>query len=213
MWVMNRFVPWPLAIILFSAVIASGANLCDNSTCEPQINTSLDDEFTISLESYSATGFSWWSDFDPNYLSLVNKTTISGNDQLGISGGLERTIFTFSSKSAGQTEIIVLLLRPWENGSIEERKIFPINIIQQASGPEQAEVLGKGVKPEITIIRKSSFQSSGGMDSNFISDGQMNATSYDTSSMDESTMETPSQVITGHTSGPYDSSSLSQSRI
>lgn len=210
---MNRLMTWPLAIVLFSAIIASGANLCDNSPCESQINTSLDDEFTISLESYSATGFSWWSDFDPNYLSFVNKTTISENDQLGISGGRERTTLTFSSKSAGQTEIIVLLLRPWENGSIEERKIFPINIISQASEPDQARVLGKGVTPQVTTIRKSSFQSSAGMGSNFISDGQMNATSYDTSSMDESAMETPSQAITGYTSGPYDSSSLSQSRI
>ncbi len=204
---------WPLAIVLFSCIIASGSNLCDNSPCEPQINTSLNDEFTISLESYPATGFSWWSDFDPNYLSLVNKTTIGGNDQIGISGGREKTIFTFSSKSAGQAEIIMLLLQPWENGSIEERKIFPINIISEVSGPDKAQILGTGVKPEVTTIRKSSFQSSGGMGSNFISDGQMNATSYDTSSMDESAMETPSQVITGYTSGPYDSSSLSQSHI
>jgi predicted secreted protein len=210
---MNRLMTWPLAIVLFSAIIASGANLCDNSPCETQINTSLDDEFTISLESYSATGFSWWSDFDPNYLSLVKKTTIGGDEQLGVVGGRERTTLTFSSKSAGQTEIIVLLLRPWENGSIEERKIFPINIISKASGLDQAKVLSEGVKTEVTTIRKSSFQSSSGMDSNFISDGQMNATSYDTSSMDESAMETPSQVITGYASGPYDSSSLSQSRI
>jgi len=205
---MNRFVTWPLAIILFSAVIASGANLCDNSPCEPQINTSLDDEFTISLESYSATGFSWYSDFDPNYLNLVNKTTISGNDQLGISGGLERTIFTFSSKSAGQTEIIVLLLRPWENGSIEERKIFPINIIPEASGPEQAKVLGKGVKPERTTISKSSFQSSDGTGTAMASFGTPTNLFAN-----ESAMETPSQAMSEYASRSSVLSSLKQSNI
>ena len=209
---MNGLVIWPLASILFSAMIASGANLCDNSPCEPQINTSLGNELVIPLESYSATGFSWWSDFDPDYLSLVNKTTISGNEQLGILGGRERTMFTFISKSPGQTEIIMLLLRPWENGSIEERKIFPINIIPEASGPEQANVLGTGAKPELTTISKSSFQSSGSAASSSIFSGEKNETS-EISSKEASVMETPSQAVSEYISRGYDSSSISQSWI
>jgi hypothetical protein len=201
-----------LAIIFMSALIACGTNICDNSSCEPQINTSLGSEFTIPLESYSATGFEWWTEFDPNYLSLSNKTTILGNKQLGIVGGQEGTIFTFSSKSAGQTDIIMLLLTPLANGSIEERKIFPINIIGEASGPEQVEVLGTGVKPELTTISKSSFQSSGSAASSLVSFGKTNETS-EVSSKDVSVMETPSQAVSEHISGGYDSSSISQSWI
>jgi hypothetical protein len=201
-----------LAIIFMSALIACGTNICDNSSCEPQINTILGSEFTIPLESYSATSFKWWTEFDPNYLSLSNKTTIRGNKQLGIVGGQEGTTFTFSSKREGQTDIIMLLLTPLANGSIEERKIFPINIIGEASGPEQAKVLGTDVKPGLTTISKSSFQSSGSAASSLVSFGKANETS-EVSSKDVSVMETPSQAGSEYISGGYDSSSISQSWI
>ena len=211
-WIMNRSAILALAITFSSVMIACGTDICDNSPCEPQINSSLGNEFTISLESYSATGFCWWSDFDPNYLSFMNKTTISGNEQLGMVGGRERTIFTFSSKREGQTDIVMLLLTPWENGSIEERKIFPINITSEASGPEQAKFLGKSAKPELTTISKSSFQSSGSAASSLVSFGKSNETS-ESSSKDVSVMETPSQAVSEYISGGYDSSSISQSWI
>jgi predicted secreted protein len=201
-----------LAIIFSSALVACGTDICNNSPCEPQINTSPEDEFTVSLESYSGAGFEWWTEFDPDYLSLINKTTISGNEQLGIVGGRERTMFTFSSKREGQTEIIMLLLRPWENGSIEERKIFPINIIPEASGPEQVKVLGKSAKPELTTISKSSFQNSGSAASSSIFSGKTNETS-EVFSKDVSVMETPSQAVSEYISRGYDSSSTSQSWI
>ena len=210
---MNRSAILALAITFLSVMIASGTDICDNSPCEPQINASLGKEFAISLESNPSTGFEWWTKYDPNYLDLMNSTFVNGNEKSGLLGVQGTQMFTFNAKSAGNTEVIMLLLNPWKNGSIEERKIFPINIIPEASGPEQAKVLGKGVKPERTTISKSSFQSSGGMSTNRISDGQMNATAYETSSMDKSAMETPSQAITGYTPGPYDSSTLSQSRI
>jgi predicted secreted protein len=210
---MNRSAILALAITFLSVMIASGTDICDNSPCETQINASLGKEFAISLESNPSTGFEWWIKYDPNYLDLMNSTFVNGNGKSGFLGVQGTQMFTFNAKSAGNTEVIMLLLKPWKNGSIEERKIFPINIIPEASGPEQAKILGKGVKPERTTISKSSFQSSDGMDTNRIFDGQMNATAYETSSMDKSAMETPSQAITGYTPGPYDSSTLSQSRI
>jgi len=90
----------------------------------------------------------------------------------------------------------MLLLQPWENGTIAERKIFPINIISATAAPKQAIVLGKGVNP---------FQSSGGMATQNI---------YGTSSSsftNESVMETPSQVLPQSAPSRYDLSSLSKS--
>ena len=206
---MNRSAILALAITFLSVMIASGTDICDNSPCEPQINASLGKEFAISLESNPSTGFEWWTKYDPNYLDLMNSTFVNGNEKSGLLGVQGTQMFTFNAKSAGNTEVIImLLLNPWKNGSIEERKIFPINIIPEASGPEQAKVLGKGVKPERTTISKSSFQRSGSS----ITFGNTNETS-EISSKDVSVMETPSQAVSEYISGGYDSSSISQSWI
>jgi hypothetical protein len=37
-------------------------------------------------------------------------------------------IFTFNAKRAGNTEVNMLLLRPWVNGTIVDSKLFQINI-------------------------------------------------------------------------------------
>jgi hypothetical protein len=37
-------------------------------------------------------------------------------------------ILIFSAKMAGNTDVTVLLLQPWENSTIGERRIFPVNI-------------------------------------------------------------------------------------
>jgi len=43
--------------------------------------------------------------------------------------GLPRErVLTFSAKMAGNTDVTVLLLQPWENSTIGERRIFPVNI-------------------------------------------------------------------------------------
>ena len=51
-----------------------------------------------------------------------------------------RETFNFNARNGGKTEVIMLMLRPWENGTIAERKIFPINIISATSEPEPAIV-------------------------------------------------------------------------
>jgi len=64
-------------------------------------------------------------------------------------------LFTFSARTAGDTEAIMLLLKPWENGTIAERKIFPINIMSATTAPEQATVPNKIVNLETTAERKT----------------------------------------------------------
>jgi inhibitor of cysteine peptidase len=204
---MNQSVILALIIVLSSVVVVSGTDICDNAPCESQINASLGNEFSISLESNPSTGFEWWTKFDPNYLSLMSSTFVSGNEMSGMVGVPGKQEFTFNAISAGNTDVIMLLLRPWENGTITERKIFPINIMSTAAAPEQATVLGRGANPEHTTMRKSSFQSSGGMATNVISNGLPMTTNYGVSSnyfLNESVIETPSQAFSQHEPVGYD---------
>jgi predicted secreted protein len=187
-----------MAIAFSLIMMVSGTNICDNAPCEPQINTSIGEEFAISLESNPSAGFEWWTKFDPNYLSLVNLTFISENEMSGMVGVPGKHEFIFNAISAGNTDVIMLLIQPWKNGTIAEPKIFPINIISAATAPKQPISLGGSVTPEHSTIRKSSFQSSSGMGTNTISNGQTMATTQGTSSSyffkNESVMETPSQA-------------------
>jgi predicted secreted protein len=140
---MNQSSILALAIVFSSIMIVSGTNICDNTPCEPQINASVGKEVAITLESNPSTGFEWWMKFDPKYLSLLNSTSISGNGKSGMIGVPGWEMFSFNARSAGNTEVIMLLLKPWENGTIAERKIFPINIIPTATTLKQATVPNK----------------------------------------------------------------------
>jgi predicted secreted protein len=145
---MNQSAILVLAFVFSSIMIVSGSNICNNAPCESQINANFGEEFTISLESNPSIDFEWWTKFDPNYLSLSNSTFVRGNE---ISG---KKLFTFNTRSAGNTEVIMLLLRPWENGTIAERKIFPINIISTAATTalKQATVPGQSETPKLINI-------------------------------------------------------------
>jgi predicted secreted protein len=142
---MNQYAILVLAIVFSSVLIVSGTNICDNALCEPQINASVGKEFAITLESNPSTGFEWWTKFDPKYLTLLNSTSFSGNGKSGLVGVPGWEMFSFNAKSAGNTEVIMLLLRPWENGTIAARKIFPINIMPATITPTQATTLGKSL--------------------------------------------------------------------
>jgi predicted secreted protein len=131
---MNESAILALAFVLSSVLIVSGTNICDNAQCESPINVNLGKEFTISLESNPSTGFEWWTKFDPNYLTLSNSTLIGG-----------KKLFNFNTRSPGNTEVIMLLLRPYENGTISERKISPINIMSATASPKQATILDKSL--------------------------------------------------------------------
>jgi inhibitor of cysteine peptidase len=173
---MNQSTILLLSIAFLSIAIVSGTNICDNAPCEPQINASLGKEFTISLESNPSTGFEWWTKFDPNYLILLNSTFMNGNEKSGMVGVPGKQMFSFNAKSVGNTEVIMLLLRPLENGTIAERKIFPISIASEAAASNQPIMLGKSL---------------GG------TTGQTTTTPHDPRSdygKDESVMETPLQA-------------------
>ena len=124
---MKKFAHIILAVA-FLSIAAASASICDNAPCEKTINATVGENFAISLPSYSGTGFEWWANFDPAYLSLVNSSKEAKDSGSVMAGAPQESILTFNAKMAGNTDVIMLLLQPWENSTIEEREIFPVNI-------------------------------------------------------------------------------------
>ena len=118
-----------LASVIFALAMASAASICDNAPCEKAINVSNGENFTIELQSNSgSTGFEWWTQFDTDYLSLVSSFDQPGNAKPGWVGVPGKKAFVFSAKKPGSADVIMLLVRPWEDGTVAEKKIYPVNI-------------------------------------------------------------------------------------
>jgi len=126
---MARIFPASLAAVLFALVIASAGSICDNAPCEEAVNVSASEDFTIELKSNAgSTGYEWWTHFDTEYLSLVSSFDQAGNAKPGWVGVPGKKIFVFNAKKPGSTDVIMLLVRPWENSTVAQRLIFPVNI-------------------------------------------------------------------------------------
>ncbi len=119
-----------LALAFSSIGLVFASSICDNAPCEKTINASIGKDFTISFESNPSTGFEWWTEFDPQYLSLVNTSYVRGSASPGMAGVPGMEVFTFTPKKSGDTDVIMLSLQPWENGTIGTRKIIPIVITE-----------------------------------------------------------------------------------
>jgi len=126
---MARIFPASLAAVLFALVIASAGSICDNAPCEEAINVSVGENFTIELKSNAgSTGYEWWTHFDTEYVSLVSSFEQAGNAKPGWVGVPGKKVFVFNAKKPGSTDVIMLLVRPWENSTVAQRLIFPVNI-------------------------------------------------------------------------------------
>jgi len=118
-----------VAAVLLALATTSAGSICDNAPCEGAVNVTAGENFTIELESNTgSTGFDWWTQFDTEYLDLVSSSEQSGNAKPGWVGVPGKKIFVFSAKKSGSTDVIMLLLQPWENSTVAEREIFPVNI-------------------------------------------------------------------------------------
>jgi predicted secreted protein len=164
---MNEYAILALTAVLSTVASVSATGICDNAPCEKAINVSLDKEFNISLDDNGgSTGFQWWTNYNTSYLSLVNSTFVLENALSGMVGQPGKRIFTFKAIKPGNTEVILLLLRPWENGTIAERKIFPVNI-EPVSAHEICNYAP--CQEEINVSRDEEFNIS--LDSNAASTG------------------------------------------
>ena len=118
-----------VAAVLLAMATASAGSICENAPCEDAINVRAGENFTIELQSNAgSTGFEWWTQFEPEYLSLMDAFEQSDKGKPGMVGVPGKKHFVFSAKKAGSTQIIMLSLQPWENSTVGTKKIFPLNI-------------------------------------------------------------------------------------
>jgi inhibitor of cysteine peptidase len=125
---MNKYAILSLALIFSLTGLVFANSICDTAPCEKMIGASVGKDFTISLQSNPSTGFEWWVQFDPQYLSLENASYVSGQASPGMVGVPGMMSFIFAPKISGETHVVMLHLQPWENGTIGDRKIYPITI-------------------------------------------------------------------------------------
>jgi len=119
----------------------------------------------------------------------LNSTFISSNEKSRTVSVQGKKVLYFLATSAGNTEVIMLLLRPWENGTVAERKIFPINIMSAAAS-KQATIPDKS----LVGTTSSTIHLPGNLPIHF---------------PNESVMETPSQAMPSQGEpSRYDMSSL-----
>ncbi len=90
------------------------------------IKTKKDENFLISLEANATTGYQWTSDFDADYLQLIDKDYRVSSPELIGSGGYET--FKFLALKTGQTEITFSYLRLWESRQPAKKKVYQIII-------------------------------------------------------------------------------------
>ena len=122
-----------LILVTLTAIAACQLAGCAsevNTYTDPEqaINTGVNKEFVIALDSNPTTGYSWQENYEESMLELVEKTYKQGEtaeqDVVG-AGGVEH--FRFKALKAGRTEITMDYKRPWEE-EVLEQKVFTINI-------------------------------------------------------------------------------------
>lgn len=127
---MKRYAISALALAISMIALAIGSSVCDNAPCEPVINATVGEDFNITVPSNPSTGFEWWTDFNPQFLNLAEARSITGNVSPEMTGLPETKVFTYRALSPGETEVYLLLLQPWQNGTIAEMLIYPVKIAE-----------------------------------------------------------------------------------
>ena len=91
------------------------------------INTTVNQEFTIALDSNPTTGYSWEASYDGNILSLVKKEYKQKETMPGMVGVGGTQYYQFQALKTGETEITVTYKRSWKTGYYEQ-KVFTVDI-------------------------------------------------------------------------------------
>jgi inhibitor of cysteine peptidase len=86
---------------------------------QSELKVKLNKEFLISLESVPTTGYVWEAKFDSEMVKLKDKS-FKASEPLAIGGGGTEK-FTFVPIGIGETEITMILKRPWEKEAAEDR--------------------------------------------------------------------------------------------
>ena len=120
-----------LLLALFFLIMASGVASADRciqtNIKEKQLTVKANQNFNINLKSNPTTGYNWYSNFDPNYVQLIDEKYIPDNPKLIGSEG--QTFFKFKALRPGATYITLKYQRSWENCLPAKEIMFHMIII------------------------------------------------------------------------------------
>lgn len=119
-----------LAVFLLS--MASGVFAADNCVFQngdmEEKQLTVNEEFNIKLESNPSTGYTWIPEFDSIFLKLVKSKYILPKNDNFIFGQPRTQKFTFKALKAGETDLTMVYVRPWENSIPAKEIIYHVKI-------------------------------------------------------------------------------------
>ncbi len=126
---MKRLLALVLTSILAVSLIAGCRGGVKTYTdTEKTINTTVNQEFIIALDSNPTTGYNWEASYDESILKLVDSKYEMGKQaQAGLVGAGGTQYFQFKALKTGKTEITVTYKRSWET-DFAEQKVFNVDI-------------------------------------------------------------------------------------
>lgn len=124
---MKGFATVAVISMLVVSLIAGCSGAVAYTDPERVINTTVNQEFTIALDSNPTTGYNWEVSYDENMLSLEKEEYNPDAKAPGLLGAGGTQYYRFKALKVGETEITVTYKRSWETGYAEQ-KAFTVDI-------------------------------------------------------------------------------------
>ena len=124
---MKRFLILSLVLAASLMLAGCGGKSPTYTDASQTINTRLNQEFIIALDSNPTTGYDWEESHDNSILSLMGKEYKVGEKAPGLVGAGGTQYFRFKALKTGKTEITLTYKRPWEEKTLEQ-KTFTVDI-------------------------------------------------------------------------------------
>ncbi len=128
---MKGFATVAVISILVVSLIAGCGGVCGGvevyTDSEQVINTTVNQEFIIALDSNPTTGYGWEASYDENMLSLEKEEYNPDEKEAGLVGAGGTQYYQFKALKVGETEITVTYKRSWET-EYAEQKVFTVDI-------------------------------------------------------------------------------------
>jgi len=128
---MKGFATVAVISILMVSLIAGCGGVCGGvevyTDSEQVINTTVNQEFIIALDSNPTTGYDWEASYDENMISLEKEEYNPDAKAPGLVGAGGTQYYQFQALKVGETEITVTYKRSWET-EYAEQKVFTVDI-------------------------------------------------------------------------------------
>ena len=124
---MKGFATVAVISILVVSLIAGCGGVEVYADSEQVINTTVNQEFIIALDSNPTTGYGWEASYDENMLSLEKEEYNPDAKAPGLVGAGGTQYYQFQALKVGETEITVTYKRSWET-EYYEQKVFTVDI-------------------------------------------------------------------------------------